>query len=190
MGIKVSDNNILYFISIMIMCISCDSGSHVRTYNLPKQNIEEKLQSIKIEESNTGTLVWTKPASWISSEGSSMRIASFSVPYKGGVGDLSVIQLSGEGGGLESNVNRWRRQLNMTPISLEEIEKNINVQSGTLGKYSIIKIVNDQTNKAFICAIVPVRNQTLFIKLSMNANYLQDIEEDFISFCSSLNSSN
>ena len=56
------------------------------------------LIGLKIEESNTGTLVWTKPASWISSEGSSMRIASFSVPYKGGVGDLSVIQLSGEGG--------------------------------------------------------------------------------------------
>jgi hypothetical protein len=170
--------------------MSCDSSNHTRTYKLPKQNHEQKSSIVNEKQDGNGDLKWEKPASWTSSEGSSMRIASFSVPYKGGEGDLSVIQLSGEGGGLESNVNRWRRQLNMTPISLEEIEKNINVQSGTLGKYNLIKIVNDQTNKAFMCAIVPVQNQTLFIKLSMNANYLQDIEEDFISFCSSLNSSN
>ena len=142
MEIKVSDNKIIYFATIIVMCISCDSSSHVRTYKLPKQNIEQKLPKLSKEQGNNAEITWTKPASWIPSEGSPMRLASFSVPYKGGEGDLSLIQLDGEGGGLQLNINRWRGQLSMDPISLEEIENNITVQNGKLGEYSLIKIRN------------------------------------------------
>ena len=109
------------------------------------------------------------------------------VPYKEGEGDLSVVLLGNDGGGLESNVNRWRHQLNMGNISLEEIENNISTQTGKLGDYSLIKIVNEKTNGAFICAILPIQGQTLFVKLSIKANYLPNIEGDFIKFCPSLN---
>ena len=190
MKIKISNYKFIYFLSITIILMSCDSNSHIRIYKLPKQDIKQKISIIKKQQDGNGNLTWEKPVSWNSSEGSSMRIASFSVPYKGGEGDLSVIQLGGEGGGLISNVNRWRRQLSMDPISIEEVEKNINTQRGKLGKYSLIKIINDQTNSAFMCAILPIKNQSLFIKLSMKANYLSDIEGDFIKFCSSINFSN
>ena len=179
-----------YFLATMIIFISCDSGNQTRTYKLSKQNFKKKIPIINEEQGRNGDLTWTKPASWTPSEGSSMRLASFSVPYKGGTGDLSVIQLGGEGGGLESNVNRWRRQLSMETISLEAIKKDINIQIGKLGEYSLIKIINDKTNDAFVCAIVPFSEQTLFVKLSMKANYLTDIEGDFVKFCSSLNISN
>ena len=145
-------SKIIYILSAIIILMSCDKDGQVRTYKLPKENHEHKLPIVNEKQNGHGDLTWEKPASWNYSEGSSMRIASFSVPYKVGEGDLSVIQLSGDGGGLESNVNRWRRQLNMAPISIEEIEKNINIQIGRLGEYSLIKIINDlrSINKAGI----------------------------------------
>ena len=46
-----------------------------------------------------------------------MRLASFEVPYSTGSGDLSIMELSGSGGGLEANVNRWRGQIGLDPVS-------------------------------------------------------------------------
>ena len=104
------------------MVLSCDSSNHTRTYNLPK--VDFVPQGIK-KTTEEAELIWEKPDSWISSKGSSMRLASFSIPYSGGAGDLSVIQLGGMGGGIESNVNRWRQQLDLESQSKIEIEKNI-----------------------------------------------------------------
>ena len=139
----------------------------------------------KVENPTSG-FSWTQPESWISSSGSSMRLASFDVPYSGGMGDLSVIQLGGTGGGFEANVNRWRRQLNLEPQSLSEIEKEIIENKGGMGLYSVIGIINEELGSAFLCAILPAGNQTLFVKLFADPRGIREIETYFISFCSSL----
>ena len=116
-----------------------------------------------------------------------MRIASFAIPYSGGTGDLSVIQLSGTGGGIESNVNRWRQQLDLESQSLIEIENNITNRQGLLGEYSSLQIINQKIDSAFLCAVIPTKNHTIFVKLSLQPNGINEVEDDFISFCSSLN---
>ena len=119
-----------------------------------------------------------------------MRLASFAIPYSGGTGDLSVIQLGGDGGGLKSNVNRWRGQLNLEPMSLIEIEKDIVKKEGQLNIFSMIQIINQEMDSAFLCAIIPTRNYTIFVKLSLKPNGIIEIKDDFVTFCSSLNFSN
>ena len=98
--------------------------------------------------------IWEKPDSWVPSEGSSMRIASFAIPYSGGSGDLSIIQLSGTGGGIESNVNRWRRQLDLEPLNWIAIEKNVINKKGKLGMYSVLKIINNKILTNLIKSII------------------------------------
>ena len=173
------------FFSILLLIIvqSCRQENHARTYRLPK--LEEPSQKQKVETPTSG-FSWKKPESWISSSGSSMRLVSFDVPYSDGIGDLSVIQLGGTGGGFEANVNRWRRQLNLEPQSLSEIEKEMIENKGGLGLYNVIEIINEELGSAFLCAILPTGNQTLFVKLSTNPKAVREIETDFISFCSSL----
>ena len=59
-----------------------------------------------------------------------MRLASYNVPFDGGVGDLSIIRLAGQAGGDLANVNRWRDQLglpNIDEINLREME---NIEKG------------------------------------------------------------
>lgn len=180
-------NTKIRFCIILIMSLACESNIHTRNYKLPKFDAQDKVE---VNNNKSPVLKWEKPKTWIPSSGSSMRLISFSIPFEGGEGDLSVIQLGGDGGGLKSNVNRWRGQLKMNTITIEEIKKNIIVHKGKLGAYSLIKIINDKTNNAFICAIFPVLDQTLFVKLSIKANYLSNIEEEFIEFCSSLDFSN
>ena len=172
-----------FFICTMVILQSCGKDNHTRSYRLPKSEVPPKIQSINSPKSG---ISWEIPEMWVTSSGSSMRLASFEVPYSGGTGDLSVIQLAGTGGGLMPNINRWRRQLNLEPQSLHEIEKDVIEKKGELGKYKMIRIVNLKNNSAFLVAIIPVENQTLFVKLSADPPGIQEAESDFIFFCSSI----
>ena len=165
-------------------------NDNTRSYQLAKTNQPKTTDIEQPNRNKSIELIWETPDSWISSEGSSMRLASFAIPYSGGTGDLSVIQLGGDGGGLKSNVNRWRGQLNLEPISLMEIENNILRETGLLGTYSIIQIINQKMDSAFLCAIIPTGDYTIFVKLSLKPNGIIEIKDDFVTFCSSLNFSN
>ena len=173
-----------YFIICTIVILqSCGKDNHTRTYHLPKSEVPVKIQPVNSPKSG---IRWDIPNTWVTSSGSSMRLASFEVPYTEGTGDLSVIQLAGTGGGLMPNINRWRRQLNLEPQSLHEIEKDVIEKKGKLGKYKMIRIVNFQNNSAFLVAIIPIENHTLFVKLSADPSGVQEAESDFIFFCSSI----
>ena len=172
------------------MVLSCDSGNHIRTYNLPKVKEKNFTPSTIKKEIKPSGFIWEKPDSWTPSKGSSMRLASFAIPYSRGSGDLSVIQLGGTGGGIESNVNRWRQQLDLKSQSWNEIEKNLISMEGNLGKYSMLQIINQKIDSAFLCAIIPTENNTIFIKLSLRSVGITEVKDDFIKFCSSLNTLN
>ena len=173
-----------YFIICTIVILqSCEKDNHTRTYHLPKSEVPTKIQPVNSPKSG---IRWDIPKTWVTSSGSSMRLASFEVPYMGGTGDLSVIQLARVGGGLKPNINRWRRQLNLEPQSLHEIEKDLIEKKGELGKYKMIRIINFQNNSAFLVAIIPFENQTLFVKLSADPSGIQEAESDFLFFCSSI----
>ena len=179
-------SKLILFIFLLVLLHSCGNDNHVRTYQLAKTNTLGSAPQIEVPKNKSTDFIWEKPDSWIPSSGSSMRLASFDIPYSDGLGDLSVIQLGGSGGGFEANVNRWRRQLNLEPQSFSEIEKEMVENKGGMGLYNVIKIINEDLGSAFLCAILPAGNKTLFIKLSANPKGIREIESDFISFCSSL----
>ena len=178
------------FFYLSLMILSCDEGKHIRTYSLLKEIANNFTPPDIKREIESSEFKWEKPDSWMPSEGSSMRLASFAIPYSGGSADLSVIQLSGTGGGVESNVNRWRGQLDLASQSWIEIEKNIICREGLLGMFSVLQIINQKKDSAFLCAIIPTGNHTIFVKLSLRPIGITEVEDDFLSFCSSLNLSN
>ena len=177
---------LIFSIFILVLLHSCGQDNHIRTYQLAKTKAPDSKPQVAAPDNKSTGFSWKKPESWIPSSGSSMRLASFDVPFSGGIGDLSVIQLSGTGGGVEANVNRWRRQLNLEPQSLSEIEKEMIENKGGVGVYNMIRIINEEMESAFLCAILPAGNQTLFVKLSAKPHGIREIETDFILFCSSL----
>ncbi len=91
------------------------------------------------ENSNISTkLSWDLPKNWVPSSGHSMRLASFDIPFSNGVGDLSIVSLSGSSGGLLANVNRWRGQVNLSPISESDILKVSTVGESKMGAFRIL----------------------------------------------------
>jgi hypothetical protein len=60
---------------------------------------------------------WDVPADWSSAPASAMRYASFAAEKNGEMVDISVVTFPGEGGSDAVNVNRWRQQIWLAPLS-------------------------------------------------------------------------
>ena len=172
---------------LVFFMLSCDSRNDIRIYYLPKSHTHNDPQQTEILESQSSEFRWEKPDSWIPSKGSSMRIASFDVPFSTGMGDLSVMELGGDGGGPVANVNRWRGQIGLEPLEENEIMAQAQRGESELGPYQIFQLTNDSSSdRAILAAILSMNNSTLYIKLTASNDGIKELELDFRNFCSSI----
>lgn len=68
-----------------------------------------------------GGLHWQTPAGWSEEPTSSLRQANFRVPGDDRA-ECYLTVLKGDGGGLAPNVNRWRRQMSLEPLTEDAIQ--------------------------------------------------------------------
>jgi hypothetical protein len=97
------------------------------------------------------------------------------------------MELGGDGGGLEANVNRWRGQIGLGPLTKLEIEDEAGNGVSQLGNYQLFRLINlEKKESAFLAAVFPLESRTLFIKLTASTDGILEIEKDFKDFCSSM----
>jgi len=113
------------------------------------------------------------PAGWVKSEGSEMRVASFSIPGDGvPEGDVSVIPLAGESGSTLANVNRWRAQVRLPALASEDDPALGTKASGSAGEVLITHMVSEENlfdggrKGAISTAILKTASHTWFFKLT------------------------
>ena len=166
----------------IVLFLSCSKESNPRTYTLKKVLIQQP----KINTQVLQKFSWDAPDYWIEKEidASSLRLASYEIPHNRENSDLSITKFPGDAGGVELNVNRWREQLNLISESLDVIQSNSIKGISPLGDFRIYKIINDELGKGFLCMILELPSETIFVKLSSDKLSVIDLEDEFISFCS------
>ena len=181
----INNKNTIILLAVVFLC--CDSGDHIRTYRLPKINMIPDKQDAVTSRNEKLKLSWEKPESWIETSGHAMRLVSFNVPFSNGIGDLSMTTFEGSSGGVEANVNRWRQQIGLEPLNGFEIKQSSVNRDGKLGKYEFFKLVNEKNpDSAILSAIFHLETSTLFVKLAVDSNGIEETENDFITFCKSI----
>ncbi len=120
------------------------------------------MSSAPVPVAGGEALTWTAPPQWTPTAGSAMRKGSYAVKGPEGVGDLSITAFPGDVGGDLANVNRWRGQLDLPPVS------NLAGAVQTLDAHGLHMVVFDGANagQAILGAIVPLSGQTWFFKLT------------------------
>lgn len=74
-------------------------------------------------DSEKPRIQWEVPSGWKTVPPSPMRYASFTVEGKsGGTADISVIVFGGDGGSDLQNVNRWRGQIGLPPVTENDLK--------------------------------------------------------------------
>jgi hypothetical protein len=115
---------------------------------------------------------WKAPSGWLEQAPSSMRVGSFLIKGdKGQTADMSVVPLSGLAGGDLANINRWRGQINLGPIS----EADLTAQSETItlaGRQMLYvnfvsgePLINHQFKKRLMATIYHRGERTWFFKM-------------------------
>ena len=120
------------------------------------------MASTPVPTATEQSLVWTAPAPWTPKPGSAMRKGSYAISGSEGAGDLSITAFPGDVGGNLANVNRWRGQLQLPPVTdltgaVQPLEAN-----------GLNMLVFDAANGGgrILGAIVPRPGETWFFKLT------------------------
>jgi hypothetical protein len=130
-------------------------------------------------------VAWTSPPGWQEKPGSGFRYATFVVPGSGGTpADLSVTVLEGDAGGTLSNINRWRGQLGLDPLTPSQWareEKTVR----PAGRSMVYTSFANKTNR-MTAAIYSTATQTWFFKLVGEDPVVRSAGADFMAFLESL----
>lgn len=165
--------------------------------NEPEDGKNEENDSDESADTDSGSMVrkaidglaFIIPDSWeelpLSQFQRGILSAKYSMPD---AGNDVTLTLSRASGGLDSNLDRWRGQFS---LSREEIRKDIAVANttGTLidlqGEFSpgFGKEANGEWRMLGI--VVPLPQQSYFMKLTGPVDQVADVEEEFLSFAKS-----
>jgi hypothetical protein len=86
-------------------------------------------------------LHWEAPAAWQTQAAGGLRAASFLAPGPGGAtADVSVVTFGGAGGDTLANINRWRGQLKLPPITAEQMPAQVGALDAPAGHFSVADI--------------------------------------------------
>ncbi|MCF6284868.1 MAG: hypothetical protein L3K26_06745, partial [Candidatus Hydrogenedentes bacterium] len=152
----------------------------------PAENTSEQFSAASSD--NKSGLKWTAPSQWVKAPDKTSRLVTY---ISDGTECYATI-LSGQGGGLASNINRWRRQLAQAPLSSDEIKALEKLPVlGQDAPYVEIKGTftgmegGVQEGYMLLGVVHPIGDQTLFIKMiGPEASVTAEVEK-FKSFCSS-----
>jgi hypothetical protein len=130
-------------------------------------------------------LTWTAPAHWVAKPASAMRKATFTFTSPDGTtADLAITAFPGDVGGELANLNRWRGQLSLPPITETEVAAAI-----TRYEYNSLRIaVVDFTGTSstpptrMLGAMVPVGSATWFFKLTGPDAFVASEKPTFLAF--------
>ncbi|MEY2466731.1 MAG: hypothetical protein QOD03_1252 [Verrucomicrobiota bacterium] len=167
----------------------------------PKEFTAAELTSISApteppKENSDKPVSRTVPAGWQEGQTSQFLLAKYIIPGDAGAqADVNISMLAGEGGGLMSNVNRWRGQLGLAPITSEEdwskVMTSLEVPGG---KATLVDMTGTDARSGkkarLIGVIMPQAGQTWFYKMMGDAKIVEQQKETFLKFVQSAPFSN
>ena len=133
--------------------------------------------------------IWTVPSGWKEGQLAQFLVAKFVISGSGdAVASVNVSQLSGDGGGLLANLNRWRAQLGQPPDSEADL-----VKLPTLDASGVKATVADFTGTdarsgkpaRLVGVVLPLNGQTWFYKLMGDAATVDRQKDALMKFVQS-----
>lgn len=109
-------------------------------------------------------LKWTAPASFEPKPGSAMRKGSYRFKAEGGEADISITAFPGATGGLEANLNRWRGQVGLPPLSPAEVTAATEKFDSNGLTFTVVDYQGSAGH--MLGAIVPFGGSSWFFKLT------------------------
>jgi hypothetical protein len=133
------------------------------------------------------------PPDWVPQPLTPMRLASFKVAGSNGAqADISVVSLAGMAGGDLANINRWRDQLKLPPVSeaeLASISSHLNANGHDFLVTDLVSaepLPPSQRKMRIVAAASQQGEQTWFVKMTGDVDLVEAQKNHFLEFLRNL----
>ena len=183
-------------LTIGLLILTACEQQGVQSYAIPKvkslatsahQTNELEMQVLPGMQSFTDSasgITYQTPESWTEHPPSSIRKANFKINNTSGTAEVSVTVFPGDVGGTLANINRWRQQIELSPIDESKLNENITpvVISNHQGYFTNL----EGNTQSILGGILPFHGSTWFIKMQGDIFAVDDEVETFKRFLSSI----
>jgi len=137
--------------------------------------------------SGAGKPNWQVPAGWQEVAAGQFLVAKFMVSGQGnGQAAVNISMSGGDGGGLALNVNRWRGQLGLAPLSETQLAQSATSLDTSGGKATLVDLsgrdARTSQDARLLGVIVPQSGRTWFYKLMGSAQVVENQKDAFTKF--------
>jgi hypothetical protein len=186
---RCSAFRIAFFLPFLI--VGCKKSDEITTYRIPKETgmSMANLPPGAAQEAQKArrAITWKTPADWKELPPSAMRAGSFSIPgAQGKSAEVSVIALSGEAGGALANINRWRGQILLEPITLSALPALSKTISLAGRRMQLVDFSSEKSHQRVIAAIYTRGDRTWFFKMMGDEATVGRARPAFLKFLESL----
>ncbi|HET6268021.1 MAG TPA: hypothetical protein VFG11_09910 [Acidobacteriota bacterium] len=178
---------ILFFLPMFLT--SCNNDK-IEVYRIPKEDL-----TVAMERGNLApptpehSARWVKPDGWTEQPVSEMRLGSFKADGpEGTAADISVVSFPGEAGGLVSNINRWRGQLELPPLEEKQLSETIQqkeIQGAPAFFVDLQSAENSSKPSRILGAVFQRPSRTWFVKMTGPSALLESQRQKFFDFVDS-----
>ncbi len=140
-----------------------------------------------VDAGNPDEPKWNVPANWTSKKPGMMVLKSFDVAHDGKAATVAISVFPGDVGGTFGNVNRWRGQMGLPPITEADLPKStstLEVAGGQKGTMVDLNGTDSKTGKAarLVAVAVPHADSTWFYKLLGDDAVVAHEKDAFLKF--------
>ncbi len=128
---------------------------------------------------------WTAPANWKSVPASSMRRATFQIRNADGQSaEVAVSAFPGDVGGSLANVNRWRGQIGLGPVTQVEVDAMTKQLEVPAGKATEVEFAKEKVRMVVIT--LPHAGNSWFFKLTGDTAVVEAEKSKLVDFVKSV----
>lgn len=187
-------HSIFFFLISNAIVISGCKDESIQTYRVAKElsPLLESVPAAQPAQAPSREINWKVPNGWREQAPSSMRVGSFLVPGSNGqTADVSVVPLSGSAGGDLANFNRWREQIELSPLSEADLSAMSEAHTFKNGTVRVVDFVSDKLlienrfKKRIVAAIYPQGQRTWFFKMAGEDSTVRSAKSAFMEFVKS-----
>jgi hypothetical protein len=182
---------------ILIFVLASCGKEEIKVYRVAKEKPETPVianpqSDQRVEQPSESAFakpVWTVPAGWTEEPASQMSLAKFSVGDQDARAQITVSAFPGDVGGLLANVNRWRGQVNLPPISETDLPNAVTQLETQAGKANLVDLAGTAAmtgrKTRLICVVLPHAGQTWFFKIMGDEQVVAREKDAFRKFIQS-----
>ena len=184
-----------FLAAIIFLGSGCNRNDDARitVYRIPKETQPESVpqQAARSANAPTAEVHWTAPSGWEEQPASGFRKGSFLVrDADGKTADVSVISFPEAAGGLLANVNRWRNQLKLPPVSdATQAGSPMSVAGRDMFFVDLASeqsINPDGSKSRILGGIFPINGETWFFKMMGSDQLVESQRDAFRQFLESV----